>query len=115
MHDMATEKIEINRPLVGILTICCFLGAAAVSVLRPQEDLWIAGFIRVGLLMGALWLALPTRSRPAAWANVSPATFVGLIVAILLLPRYPRLILPAMAILLVLHVVLKPRKRTPPR
>lgn len=112
---MSQEKIEISRPMVGFLTIACFVAAPVVHWQWPAEELWFAGFIRVGLLMGALWLALPTRTRPAAWANVSPATFVGLIVAVILLPRYPRLIVPGVGILLACHLFLKPKSRTPPK
>lgn len=103
------DKITISRTMVGVLTIGCFVLAGVVKMVWPSDAMWFAGFIRVGLVMGALWLALPTKTRPAAWANVSPATFVGLLVGAVLLPRYPRVVVVSGIILLALNFVLKPR------
>ena len=100
--------------MVGVLTLVCF-GIALVMWLRGVDEhteLWFAGFIRVGLLMSAFWVALPTGKREAAWANVSPATFIGLILAVLLLPRYPRFVIPALVVLAILGFVLRPRRRS---
>ena len=112
---MTDQKIEINRTMVGIITVGCFIAAGVIWWLDLEKGnrLWQAGFIRVGLLMGAFWFALPTKYREAAWANVSPWTFVGILLAVLLLPRYPRVILPAIVVLSILGWFLRPKKRAP--
>lgn len=108
---MSQEQITISRPLVGVLTLVCFAAALVIWLTNPAEEMWLAGFVRVGLVMGALWLALPSRTRPAAWANVSPGMFVLIIVGVLLLPRYPRLLIPLFIVLLVVGFVLRPRRK----
>jgi len=74
----------------------------------------LGGFVRVALLMSAFWLALPSGQREAAWANVSPTTFVGLLVAVVLLPRFPRAVLGMAVVLVPIWVVLRPRKKRRP-
>jgi len=110
---MAEQRVEINRTLVGLVTIACFVAAAAIWVFDlEQEHLWLSGFIRVGLLMGALWLALPSGRRPAAWAHVSPATIPLLLVAIVILIRVPfRIAVLVLVVLVVAALVLRPRGR----
>lgn len=108
---MANKEIEISRPLVGFLTLGCFAGAIYVFMMHPDQKLWLSGFIRVGLLMTAFWIALPTRTRPAAWSRVSPLTFVLLLAGLLVLPRYPRLIIPLGIVVGLLSVFLRPRRR----
>lgn len=110
---MNERRIPINRALVGIICVACFAAALGLWLKGVDEtgELWFAGFIRVGLLMAAFWLALPTQNRDAAWANVSPATFVGLLLAVILMPRYPRYIIPALVLLVILGFVLRPKRR----
>lgn len=74
-------------------------------------------FVRVGVLMSALWLALPSRTREAAWANVSPRTMIGLCLAIFAIGWRPRFAIPVIIIAAILAFILKPRKnkrRRPP-
>jgi len=111
---MAGEKIEINRPLVGVLTIICYLVAAYIWLRYPNEEFWLGGFVRVALLMSAFWLALPSGNREAAWANVSPSTFVAILVAVLMVPRYPRAIFGMAVVLLPIWYFLRPRKKQRP-
>ena len=58
----------LGRLGVGIAAAACLTAAAAVYAVRPDLTLWWAGAMRVGVVMGALWLALPGRGREAAWA-----------------------------------------------
>ncbi|MEO1996307.1 MAG: hypothetical protein ABGZ17_13645 [Planctomycetaceae bacterium] len=111
---MSGARIAINRPLVGMLTVICYLAAAYLWLFQPNEDFWLGGFVRVALLMSAFWLALPSNNREAAWANVSPSTFVALLITALLLPRYPRAIFGMAVVLLPIWYVLKPRKKRRP-
>lgn len=119
MHSMSHEKVTINRTLVGILTLACFLAALAIYLTHPHDEswnLWLAGFIRVGLLMSAFWLALPTQNRDAAWADVSWTTFAGVLLVLIVLIRMPlRIVLPLLVILAVIGVFLRPRRKRHPK
>ena len=67
---MNGERIQVNRTLVGVLTLCCWTAALAIWLFVPGERFWLGGFVRVGLLMAAFWLALPTRFRDATRRGV---------------------------------------------
>jgi len=87
---MNHEKSPVNRTVVGLVTLVCLGTALAIWWFAPQDNnqddkKWVflqAAFVRVGCVMAAFWLALPTRSRKAAWANVSPTTFAGILLAL---------------------------------
>ncbi len=82
-----------------------------------QKEAATGAFMRVGLLMFAFWLALPTKKRDAAWANVSPWFFVGLILAIVGVAVRPKIAVPLIVVLSIFGFVLRPRnkKRAPRR
>ena len=114
--DSAADKpkIAINRHLVMVIWIIC-VGIWSVMwfyMPGPEEDwqLWQAGFGRAGLIMFAIWLALPTRNREAAWANVSPVVFGGMIGGVIALAARPKIFFPLFAILGAIAYFLRPRK-----
>lgn len=119
---MAGEKIPINRTLVGIIALVClgiygYLFWIAPEDLFPQQDIATGAFMRVGLLMVAFWLALPTKNREAAWANLPPWLFVAVAVTIVVFATRPKVALLLLLVFGVLGFVLRPRhkKRRPPR
>ena len=119
---MSGEKIPISRTMVGVISLACLLTAGYlhqfVTIEQFAQKVAATGaFMRVGLLMFAFWLALPGKNREAAWANVSPWFFVGLILAIFGVAYRPKIAVPLIIIIAVIGFVLRPRKkkRTPPR
>ena len=66
--------------------------------------------------MGALWLALPSKNRPAAWATMSSNTFFGLVLAVMGIAYRPKVAIPIVLVLGILALILKPRSKfRPPR
>ena len=108
----------VNRAFVGILSIACVVIGALLAVLGPSNDnqvqMWSGSFIRVGVLMGAFWIALPRRGRAAAWANLSPWWMVGVTVVMLFVVRQPRILLP-MIVAIVILLAFLPKPRSTPR
>jgi hypothetical protein len=82
-----------------------------LCAVRGIDDQFGAGFIRVALVLGALWCAMPTRNREAAWARVSPWAIVGIILAAVLLVRHLRVLLPLAMALAAVGYFLRPRNR----
>jgi uncharacterized protein (DUF983 family) len=79
---------------------------------------WPGSFLRVGLILGAFWLALPTRTREAAWARISLWHLIGVLVALLVVVRIKaplRVLLPGVLALAAAIYVLRPRPKTRPR
>jgi len=103
----------VNRTLVGILAIVCCTAAVVVAAGFPEQEGLGAACQRVGLLLSAFWLALPTKSRPAAWANVSPYAVVVIVVALLFV-RQMKVFIPLLLVVAVLAFFLRPRPKKRP-
>lgn len=100
-----TTKVEVNRPLVGVIAAACLVMAGVLWQMPDSNEMWVAGLMRAGLMTGAFWLALPTKDRPAAWANVSPRTLIGIVGGIIAVAARPKLVLMYSPVLIVLAVV----------
>ena len=114
---MSEGKITINRTLVGVLALACLLAAGAIWIGAPNDNqwnMWCGAFTRVGLLMSAFWLALPSGGREAAWKDVTPWTFVGILLAVVGLAARPRVAVPALIVLAIVGCVLRPRPKKRP-
>lgn len=118
---MSDEKIAVNRTLVGIIGLVClgiygYLYWIAPQDMFAQQDIITGAFMRVGLLMMAFWLALPSKNREAAWANLPPWVFVAVALSIVLFATRPKVAIPLVLFFGILGFVLRPRKkRRPPR
>jgi hypothetical protein len=119
---MDDPNAAARRILVGIIAVALLSAAALLEILpgpstSQQTQLWRAACGRIGLVMVALWLAMPSRTRPAAWANLNPRS-VAAVAIVALAIRFPqlRVLLPAVAVLFILGVFLRPKERVrPPR
>jgi hypothetical protein len=108
---MTPQSITLNRWLVGLATIASFAASAIVAVVAPSELFWWGGLLRAGVVLGALWTCLPTRTRPAAWADFSPwaaALFAGVLLLAILRPRVG---IPAIIALLFLRYLFTFRQK----
>lgn len=108
---MSQAGIPVNRTLVGVLTVACLGGAVVAVLLQSWESPLGAALLRTGVLLGAFWLALPSRGREAAWANVSPWTLVICVVLGIMFVRRPTLFLPLIAVIAAAALFLRPRRR----
>ena len=93
-----------RRALVLIISVV-LLGTSAICHWNFGEDGWarfvISSTGRVGLVMGALWLAWPSLKRPAAW--LPPGFAVGGVILIAVVAVQPRLVfvmVPAFGVLM---------------
>jgi hypothetical protein len=112
---MPEKSISINRTLVGIIAAVCLGAAGMIALVDSHENVWCAAFIRVGLVTGAFWLALPSRHREAAWAHVSPHTLLLVLLAALVFVKRPLVFLPLLAVLTIIGLLLRPRGGRRPR
>ncbi len=115
---MTTQKVAVNRHLVGLLALMCLV-AAGIILLGFGNNLqlrqWGSAFLRVGLVLAAFWIALPTRYRDAAWAEVNPLVIPGFVVAFLLLAYRPRIGIPILVVAAVFGFLLRPRRPKRPK
>jgi hypothetical protein len=108
---MPHDKIPVNRGLVGILTLGCLAGAVVAAIVNSWDSPLAAALLRTGVLLGAFWLALPSKGRQAAWANVSPWTLAICLVLGVLFVRRPRIFFPIIAVVALAALFLRPRRR----
>jgi hypothetical protein len=108
----------MRRTAFGLLGVVSFLVGALLYLFGPSRDPYIAfagGGVRVGLVLGAIWLAYPQLVRIPWWF-----VQIGLVGALLVAvrPKFAAVVLP----LLIALWLLRPRppkstktaKRRPP-
>ncbi|MBI1314155.1 hypothetical protein GC176_22905 [bacterium] len=109
--------VPVNRTLVGLISLVCLLTSGVLYLAYGSNEdweMWRGGFMRVGLLMGAFWQALPTKSRDAAWAQVSPLALIGGLVALFIAVRRPKVFIPLFVIVGAILFVLRLLRRGDP-
>ena len=115
----ARKKIEsqssppdIRRTMLLILAVGLLIAYGVLSWRYGQSNVAAAATGRIGLVLGALWLAWPSLSRPAQW--LPPGFAVMGVLALVMLAANPRMIIvaiPALGTLLVLGTIIRMIKR----
>ncbi|QDT38771.1 hypothetical protein [Stratiformator vulcanicus] len=108
MTETSPKGLDLNPRLVGLIALGCLLGAGGSYLFLPHKPSLYAGFIRVGLLMSALWLALPSKNREAAWARLSPLGVAIWVATLLLVAISPKLGVPLLIVLMVIRFIRRP-------
>ncbi|HEX6987402.1 MAG TPA: hypothetical protein VF170_18635, partial [Planctomycetaceae bacterium] len=68
------------------------------------------GFLRAGVVLAALWACLPTKDRPAAWADLKPLPAAILLGALVLAVIRPKVGLPVLLVVLAVRWVASLRR-----
>ena len=96
---MAEATTDFNRrPIIGILSIV-LLVTAVVMLLRSagsENQAFGAACLRVGLLLGAVWLAYPQLERIPAWMF---GTLLTALMVMAVRPQMAVLIVPSLLML----------------
>ncbi|TWT57046.1 hypothetical protein KOR42_04040 [Thalassoglobus neptunius] len=100
-----SNRPQVNRVLVAVIAVGCLLTGIAIAVVDSPNNFWCGSFVRVGLLMSAFWIGLPSKGRAAAWADLNPWWIVGIAALLLVIVRRPRILLPFLVVAVVLGVL----------
>ncbi|MGE3315911.1 MAG: hypothetical protein AB7O26_12430 [Planctomycetaceae bacterium] len=117
---MDQKSRKISRPTVGVIAIALLGGGVVLSLLptsaaEPQWELWRGACVRVGLVMAALWLALPSIQNDNPFVRTMGITVVAIILLGVFLKRVPlRFIIPGALAVMALSVILRPRPKRRP-
>lgn len=103
--------ITLNRWLVGILTLACLVASLITFLQSPDRPFWWGGFLRAAIVLGTLWICLPTQTQPAAWANFRPMTAALVLGVLLLAVIRPRIGLPILLGILAIRALFTRRRR----
>ncbi len=115
----APLPITISRTRIGLIAAACLLIAIGLRFGRDRNEnleLWVAGFGRAGLLMGALWIAMPGKSLENAAAKLTPQTALGVLLAVVAVCARPQYLLRMIPVFVALGTVahyLKPKPKPP--
>jgi hypothetical protein len=118
---MEDPNADVRRLLAALIAVALFAAAALLWMLPGVSTsqaavMWRGACGRIGIVVAALWMAMPTRTRPAAWAKLNPRSVAAVSLAALAI-RFPlKLLFPVAAILLIAGIFLRPKSRArPPR
>lgn len=109
------DRIDIRRLLVLIMSLGLLTTSGLLTWRFGQAgstEFAAAAAGRIGLVLGAMWLAWPSLRRPAQW--LPPGIAVAGVLALVVLAAQPRLIvvaIPALVGLLALATVIRSLKR----
>lgn len=116
---MNQQPLTINRTLVGVIGLVLLIAAAVLGLLGTDrgQDLWAGACLKVGLVMSAFWLALPSLTRSEVlgrmtWGALIAAIAIALVVGRIKVPL--SVVIPVALGFFLLIRVLGPR-RMPPR
>jgi hypothetical protein len=82
---MPRPRLDINRKLTGWIALFFLLGGLIGMITGWISYFFWGGMIRNGIVLGALWLALPTQNRPAAWEDISWSSVILVLITALVL------------------------------
>lgn len=111
--------IPVNRFSIGAITLSCWALAGLIWWLGLEggTEVWQGALSRVGVVMAAVWLAMPTRHRDAAWAHVPWPWLAGtllFLVAVLRTKAPLKILIPGTLALAGVILVLRPRSKVRP-
>ena len=97
-----------RRRRVGWTTLVCLCVAVVGFTTEGKECVWAAAAMRIGFVLGALWLCFPTKTRPAAWAVLTQGRLVAIVIGALFWSRI-KYALPFLAIAGIVLWFIRPR------
>ena len=83
----AEPSLIDRRRRVGWVALVCLCAAVAGLVTSTTDEFWPAAALRISIVLGALWLCFPTKTRPAAWAALTRGRIVALVIGAILMNR----------------------------
>ena len=116
---MNTSPLALRKLLVGLMTLLCLAIAAGAVYFTNWTNPLVSVTIRLGLMLGALWLVLPTTGESLAWEKAFPVVVAIIVVLAFIKRGGGRLLLyviPAAIVVGILAAFLRPKpKRRAPR
>ena len=97
-----------RRRRVGWAALVCLGVAVAGFATEGRACVWAAAAMRIGFVLGALWLCFPTKTRPAAWSVLTQGRLAALVIGALLWPRI-KYAIPFLAIAAIVIWFIRPR------
>lgn len=110
MGELNSLQIE-RRRRAGWLAVVCLAAGAIGFAANGYESAWASIASRVGIVLAALWMCLPTTSRPAVWSAITPGRLALIIAAVALSYRISIRYFPFLVAAVALGWFLRPKKK----
>ena len=94
--------------------MACIVGSLAMRLFSTEHEAVYAALMRVGLVMGAMWVALPAFADSVFFEKLTPLIAGGMVLLAVFQKRFVVLV-PLLAVILVFGVILRPRPKQRPR
>lgn len=103
------QRLVAQRGLIGWLALVGLLGGGLLCLLsESQKDGAGGSLLRVGVVLGSLWLALPDRYIPGAKV-FSPWQGLAVLLVLVAVVKRPLVVIPVLMILGALSLFARPR------
>ena len=119
---MNSSPLAVRKLLVGLMSLGCLITAASLWAFteEPAKNPAASVTIRLGLMLGALWLALPNQGESVAWEKGLPIVLSVIFVLAFLKKGGGRMLLYVVPIAIVVGIAAafirpKPKRRPPGR
>ncbi|MCA9041666.1 MAG: hypothetical protein KDA65_15040 [Planctomycetaceae bacterium] len=103
----------MKKRLVAVIALLCWGAAGIFYVTNPESQIFLASSVRIGLVMSAIWLALPSKEQAAAWAKISSKWWVTLGVGLVIGLIRPKLAPGILLLFAVIGFLWKPKVQKP--
>lgn len=115
---MSNQTVTVNRSLVGAIAIVLLAMAGVLLGLGVDgtQGMWAGACLKVGLVVAALWLALPTLTSRSDFGQASWVTVAITMAAVIVIvwKKVPlQVILPTLGAFLFAVRILGPRRSQP--
>ncbi|MFO0998909.1 MAG: hypothetical protein U0936_01090 [Planctomycetaceae bacterium] len=99
-----------RRRRVGIIALACGLLSAFGLWGGYQDSAWPAACLRIGIVLGALWLCLPVSRRPTVWNGLGRGRLAVLVLMAVFVNRI-KVLFPILLVIGIVIWIVRPKKR----
>src|SRR4051812_32129403 len=113
-NSQPSQSVTINRTLVGMIAVVMLSAAGTLWFFAGNQNMWTGACLKVGLVVAALWLALPAISRRDTWGTTTWPTLIGGLAVLLVLTGKRvdfRIVLPMLFGVAITIMVLRPKSK----
>jgi len=110
---MDSQTLAGKRLIVGVIALLCLAASALLWLFvgDPESNPLLGALTRVGIVLGALWFALPRQGQNVVWSRAL-APVVAVIVAFAVLRRAGWWIVPLALVVGLAIVIIRPKKKS---
>ncbi|MFN9719397.1 MAG: hypothetical protein ACK58L_11920 [Planctomycetota bacterium] len=108
---MSTDPLLPERKRrVGIAAAACLAAGVMGLAFDTSNSFWPAAGIRVGIVLGALWLCLPVQAKTVGWNWLTREKLAAIVVLATFIHRI-KVLIPLLIVLAVLIWIARPKIR----